>query len=136
MKLSQIEIDAVAIESGAWRPALGLKGVEFKLRGAGNSDWERLNDQLRRDLPPAAKFAEVLPKADAERITAELLLGACLQDWRGLEQEDGAPIPFDADLARKLLTDAGFRKFRQSVLETAFKLSEETIAERDAAAKN
>lgn len=135
MDITEFEIDVDAIELGAWRPAVGLKGVEFHLRGANNSDWDVLHDKLKRELTPAEKFAEVLPKEAAERITCELLLGACLLDWRGVTDK-GADVPFSKETARKFLSERRFRKFRMSVLETAAKFADETVAERDAAAKN
>lgn len=136
MKLSQIQIDSAAIEQGAWRPAVGLTGVEFRVRGIGNADYEALADKLRRHLPPAAKFAEKLPADEAARMTVELLVDACLLDWRGLEDEAGEPLPYSADKARALLSDPDFRKLRDSVFATAARLAEETVAEREAASGN
>lgn len=136
MKLSQIQIDSKAIEGGAWRDAVGLPGVRFHLRGAGNSDWEALQAKLHAELPPAAKFADRIPAENAQAITTELLVGACLLDWEGIEDDVGAALPFAPAKARELLGDPDFRKLRDSVFATAARLSDETIAERDAAAKN
>lgn len=136
MKLSQIQIDSAAIEQGAWRDAVGLPGVRFRLRGAGNSDWEALQEKLHRDLPPAVKFADRIPAENARAITTELLVGACLLDWAGIENDDGSAMLFSAAQARELLDDPDFRKLRDSIFATAAKLAEETVADRDAAAKN
>lgn len=136
MKLSQIKVDSAAIENGAWRKAVGFPGIEFNLRGVGNAEWERLHSKLVSELPPEAKFADVLPKEHAERISVDVIVGACLLDWRGIEEEDGSAIPYSADLARKLLSDPDMRKLKDSILATAGALSRETAAEREAAAKN
>lgn len=136
MKLSQIQIDSKAVEGGAWRDAVGLPGVRFSVRGAGNSDWEALQAQLHAELPPEVKFAERIPAQHAQRITTELLVRACLLDWDGITDDAGAALPCSADKARELLSDPDFRKLRDSIFATAAKLAEETVAERDAAAKN
>lgn len=136
MKLSQIQIDSKAVEGGAWRDAVGLPGVRFRLRGAGNSEWEALQLKLRAQLPLTARLADQIPAEHARAITTELLVGACLLDWEGIEDQAGAAVPFSADKARELIGDPDFRKLRDSIFATAAKLAEETVAERDAAAKN
>ena len=150
MKLSAIELDAAGIENGTWRNAVGLPGIKFKLRGSDNLDWRRLNLKLSASLPAAATFGDVDP-ADDDRITGELLFSACLLDWSGLDTDEAAPasvaagdtsesslmpLAYTKELAKTLLTDPKYRRFRNSVLRTAQLLSVETKAERDAAAKN
>lgn len=136
MKLSEIKIDSAAVEGGAWRKAVGLSGVEFHLRGAGNSAWDALNEKLHRELPAASQHAVRLAREDVRRITVELLVGACLLDWRGIEDDQGKPIAFSPDVAREMLSDPDMARLRNSVAATAAKLSDETLAERDAASGN
>jgi hypothetical protein len=50
MKLTHLMIDAAAAEGGAWRPAVGLLGIEFRVRGVDNLDWRRLNAKLMAEL--------------------------------------------------------------------------------------
>lgn len=136
MQLAHLMIDAAAAESGAWRPAVGLPGVEFRLRGTDNLDWRRLNAKLMAALPREKQLAPSLDPADEDAITAELLARTVLLDWRGFVRADGSPEPYDAERAFAMLADPAFRRFRNSVLSTARILANETLAEREAAAKN
>ena len=135
MKISEFEIDATAIEAGAWRDAIGRPGLRFKLRGADNIDWRRMQAKLVADLPREKQLSAASDPADDDKITAKLLLETCLLDWEGLEDDNG-PIAYSKELATKLLTEPAFRPFRNSVLATARVLANETIAEREASAKN
>jgi hypothetical protein len=135
VKLTDFQIDASAIEGGTWRDAIGRPGLKFRLRGADNLDWRRLQAKLISEMPREKQFAVATDPADDDAITGRLLVDACLLDWEGLEDETGA-IPFSKELASKLLTDPAFRPFRASVLATARVLANETVSEREAAAKN
>ena len=129
-------IDAEAAESGAWRPAVGLPGVELRLRGTDNLDWRRLNAKLIAQLPREKQLAPALDPEDEDAITGQLLHRTVLLDWRGFTTAAGAPDPYDPARALALLTDPAYRRFRNSVLATARILASETVAEREAAAKN
>jgi hypothetical protein len=135
VKLTDFQIDATAIEGGTWRDAIGRPGLKFKLRGADNLDWRRLQAKLVSELPREKQFATATDPADDDAITGRLLLDACILDWEGLEDDVG-PIAFTKDLATTLLTDPAFRPFRNSLLATARVLANETVSEREAAAKN
>ena len=132
MQLSHLVIDAAAAEGGAWRPAVGLPGVEFRVRGVANLDWRR----LKAKLPREKQLAPTLDPEDEDAITGQLLHRTVLLDWRGFTAADGAPDPYDAGRALDMLTAPAFRRFRNAVLATARILANETVAEREAAAKN
>ncbi len=52
MKLSAIKVDAALIEQGDWVDGLpDLPGVRIKARGAGNSDYRKLEARLIREIP-------------------------------------------------------------------------------------
>ena len=136
MQLTHLMIDAAAVEAGAWRPAVGLPGVEFRVRGVDNLDWRRLNAKLMAELPREKQLAPTLDPEDEDLITGQLLHRTVLLDWRGFTTAEGAPDPYDSARALAMLTDPAFRRFRYSVLATARILANETVAEREAAAKN
>ena len=136
MRLNDLKIDHAAIEQGQWRPAVGLPGIEFKVRGADNLDWRRLNAKLLSELPREKQLAPTLDPADEDVITGMLLHNTVLLDWRGFKNDAGAPEPYDAAAAERMLTDPNFKRFRNSVLATARIFANETTAEREGSAKN
>ena len=136
MRFDDLAVDHEAIEAGTWRPAAGLPGCRFKLRGADNLDWRRLAAKLQTELPREKQLAATLDPVDDDAMMAQLLLKACLQDWDGFEGADGKPEPFTAERAAEIVTDPKFKRVRSSILATARILANETIAEREAAAKN
>ena len=111
-------------------------GVKLKLRGAENYDWRRLQNKLIADVPADKRAGGLIALEESDEITGQLLLEACLQDWSGIEADDGTALPFSADAAKEALTNPDYKKFRLSVLSTAQVLSAETAADREAAAKN
>lgn len=136
MRLDDLRIDHALIEQGQWRPAVGLPGIEFKVRGADNHDWRRLNAKLIAELPREKQLAASLDPADEDWINGKLLAETVLLDWRGFTSESGEPEPYDAAKAERLLTDPNFKRLRNSVLATSRIFANETIAEREGAAKN
>lgn len=136
MRIDDLKIDHTLVEQGQWRPAVGLPGVEFKVRGADNHDWRRLNAKLMAELPREKQLAPTLDPADEDWITGMLLHNTVLLDWRGFKTEVGEAEPYDPAKAERLLTDPNFKRFRNSVLATARIFANETVAEREAAAKN
>ena len=135
MRFDQFAVDADAIENGAERDAVGLPGVKLKLRGAENYDWRRLQAKLIAEIPREKRLVRIDPEDD-DRITGQLLLQASLLGWSGIQDKDGAEMPFTVEAATVALTDPRYKRFRQSALATAQLLAEETEADRAAAAKN
>ena len=130
MRLDDLAVDHEAIEQGTWRPAVGLPGVEFKLRGAENLAWRRLQSKLMADLPREKQLAASLDPEDDDAIMSKLLARACLLDWRGIDD------PISATDIEATLADPKMKRLRSSVLLTARILANETAAERALAAKN
>jgi hypothetical protein len=135
MRLSELEVDAEAIEKGAERDAVGLPGVKLVLRGVDNYDWRRLQAKLIAEIPREKRLVRIDPEDD-DRITGQLLLQASVIGWSGIQDKDGAEMPFSVEAATIALTDPRYKRFRQSALATAQLLAEETLADREAAAKN
>lgn len=136
MRFEDLRIDSDLVEGGQWRPAAGLPGMEFKVRGADNLDWRRLNGKLIAELPREKQLAASLDPEDEDRINGVLLAETVLLDWRGFVDENKAAVPYDRERALDMLTHPDFRRFRNSVLTTARIFANETIAERERSAKN
>jgi hypothetical protein len=95
------------------------------VRGINNADWRRLQTKLIDAVPRKKKIGVRLDVEEQDRIQSTCLLNACLLDWAGLEQDDGTPIPYTKDLARKLLFDAEYRRFRDGVVWAASIVAEQ-----------
>jgi len=127
MKLSEITLDSERQEKGAWIGDVPeLEGLKLLVRGINNSDWRRLQAKLIDTVPRKKRMSGRMDPDEADRIQSTCLLNACLLDWDGLEEDDGKPIPFSKELARKLLFEPEYRKFRDGVIWAATVVAEQT----------
>jgi len=69
-----------------------LQGVPIRARGAGNSDYRKLEAPLIRDIPREMRLQGSAPD-DQDRIIGRRLLETVVLDVEGLEEE-GAPIRY------------------------------------------
>lgn len=136
MKISDRKIDPTKREKGAWIsdiPEWG--GLQLKVRGAGNSDWAKREQELIRKVPRALRI-NGLPKANQDHINNTVLFECCLLDWRGLEDDSGNPEPFSKELARKYLFEPEFEPFRDAVAWASQLVAEKGQAEIEEDAGN
>ena len=97
MKLSDIKESSRKIEHGAWVSDLpNLPGVSVKVRGAFNSDYNRLLAKLRGELSQE----EWQDPAVQDSIETTLLHETILLDWDGIED-----APYSPEMAQQLLSD-------------------------------
>lgn len=130
MKLSDIALDSERQEKGAWVGDIPeLEGLKLLVRGIGNSDWRRLQTKLIEAIPRKKRVGR-MDIDEQDRIQSTCLLNTCLLDWEGLEDEEGKQIPYSKDLARKLLFEPEYRKFRDSVIWAATYVAEQTAEEQ------
>lgn len=136
MKLSALKTDVAKLEAGQWVGDIPeMQGLELRVRGLGNTDYRRLYEKKASAIPRAQKIRGI-QTADHERIVSECLHEAVLLDWRGLTDETDAPISYDADLAKTLVADPEYAKFRAAVIWAANIVSEEASETVEADAKN
>ncbi|APX83978.1 hypothetical protein BV511_04135 [Methylorubrum extorquens] len=129
MKLSSLKVDAAAIEDGEWIGNIPEMGdLEVRVRGLNNAKYRRLQTTLIDAVPRAKRQGGRLDPDEQDRITASCLNATVLLDWRGLEGEDGQPVPYSKDLATDLLTKPEFRRFREAVIWAASQVGEERAA--------
>lgn len=137
MKLSELKIDAAKGEAGAWvRDLADMGDVAFRVRGMNNSDWQKLSLKLFNAVPRSKKINGKLDPDEAERIVNECLVETSLLDWSGILDDDGKPVPFSKELARKLIFDPDFSQFRNAVLDAAGRVSKEGVETLEAASGN
>ena len=137
MKLSELAVDADRQEHGAWVDDIPeVQGLRLKVRGSFNADWRRLQAKLLDAVPRKKRIGGRLDPDENDAIMTKCLLNCCLLDWQGLEDEMGTAIPYDKDMARKLITEPEFRRFRESVIWAANVVQEKTEVGADDAVGN
>lgn len=137
MKLSELKVDAVKVEQGAWVDNIPeLEGLRLKVRGANNKDWRKLQARLISAIPRQKRVGGQLDPAEQDRIMAIVLRDTCLLDWDGLEGDDGKPLPYTKESAEQFLTDPQYAKFREGVTWAATVVGEQRDAVLEKDAKN
>lgn len=118
MKLSALKTDP-RVDLGAWvRDIPGLPGLALKVRPIDCIDAQRV---MRRELQaiPRAKRLTGIDPADERAATNLVLRKVVLLDWSGLEDDDGAPIPYSPGMAERLIQEPEFAVFRDAVVYAA-----------------
>lgn len=129
MKLSSLKVDPAAIEGGEWIGNIPEMGdLEVCVRGLNNAKYRRLQSKLIDAVPRQKRPGGRVDPDEQDRITATCLNATVLLDWRGLEGEDGQPLPYSQDLAAELLSKPEFRRFREGVIWAAAQVGEERAA--------
>lgn len=137
MKLSAMQVDTSAIESGEWVGDIPeFDDLRVRVRGIENEAARHLRATLINAVPRARRRSGNLSVEDTDRITSALLLETVLIDWDGIEDETGKAIPYDKGLARDLLTKPENRKFRDAVLYAASLVGEQQAEDEAQDAKN
>jgi hypothetical protein len=137
MKLGELKVNAKAAEEGAWVnniPDMG--GLRFKVRGANNRDWRKLQARLIESVPRKKRALGRLDPDEQDRINAILLLETGLQEWEGLEADDGKPLPYSKATAKQLLDDPEMIRFREAVMWACMTVAEQEQASADDTTKN
>lgn len=124
MRLSLTKTDEGLERDGAW---VGIRyGVEVRVARMGNPRAEAWRAQLsaedRRLLDNVREYTKRpdFHRAQLERVAElmrENLAETVLLDWREVEDDDGAPVPFSVDKAHEILAEYDW--FYQDVLEAA-----------------
>lgn len=136
MDLNQLKVDANKVEEGEWIGDLPDVGdLRLKVRGLGNRDYRRLMNRLAEAVPRQKKQRGRIDPDEMDKITNKCLLETVLLDWENLSQ-GGQQIPFSKDLAKQLLEDRNFERFRNAVLTAANQVGEATLEELEEAAGN
>ena len=133
MKLSSLQVDPAAIEAGQWVDNIPeLEDLALKVRGVENEAWKRRRAALLKAIPRNRRRDGTLSIEDSDRISATLLLDTCLLDWKGIEDETGAAIPYSKEMAHDLLFKPENRKFRDAVLFAASLVGEQAAEDEKA----
>lgn len=131
MKLSQIKVNAQAEENGRWMPASGLFGVQIKVRGLNNSAARAARAKIQESFA-----RKKMSDAEAEQAQAELIADTILDDWRGVENDDGTALTCDREARIAILSNPEMRLFREAVMLAASLVGEDELAAKEQDAKN
>lgn len=141
MKLSAIRRNTTAVEQGRWIDDIpGMGDLRLRVRGSGNKDWNRLQNDLVAKVPRENRLRG-LSDDDAFAIDTECLLESILLEWDNLTG-DGVigdldqPVPYSADTARRLLSEPEYVVFRNAVTWAAGVVSSDAEADAKADSKN
>lgn len=137
MRLSELKIDAEKFEKGAWVDNIPDMGeVRLKVRGIGNADFRRLQTKLFDAEPRQYKVGGKLSPERQDAITAQCLANTVLIDWQGILDENDQPIPYSREMAKELLTNPEFRRFRDGVIWAASVVADDVAIDTEEAGKN
>jgi len=141
VKLSDIMVNATAIEQGEWigkahgTPIPGMGDLCLKVRGTANSDYRTLMAKLSAAIPRAKKISGSVTPQEVAEMVATCLSETVLLDWSGLDDENG-PLPFSKPMAFKMLVDPRMAPFKDAVEWAGEAVGAINTAADEAAAKN
>jgi hypothetical protein len=111
MKLADRMVDLQRREEGGWvKDPPEWMGLELKVRGANNKDWQKLETKLLNAIPRQRRI-NGLESEELLLINGRLILETSLLDWRGIENGNGELEPYSKEAARKYLTDPRHEDF-------------------------
>lgn len=117
MKLSDIAIDTKLAEDGVWvTMSSGWAGL---IRSANNRDARRMRDaHIRKHRRLYARGASPPPEVVDEELV-NLIVSTILMDWKGIEDDHGAPIPYSKEVAKEILSNPAYRELLDDVSDAA-----------------
>ncbi|PZU87349.1 MAG: hypothetical protein DI527_18920 [Chelatococcus sp.] len=142
MKLSDIRINAAAIEQGEWigaahgTPIPTMGDLCLRVRGVGNSDYRKLRAKLEEAVPRSRREGGKIGDREAEEIFVQCLVETVLMDWSGVENEDGTPLEFSRPAALKIMSNPDLAPFKHAVVWAAGQVGELRTESDKAAAGN
>jgi hypothetical protein len=138
MKMSSFKSDMTKVEGGVWIGDIPDMGdLRLKVRPIGNPDYLRVLSQLTDTAPRHTKRGgRIIDHAVKASIAARTLADTVLLDWEGLEDDDGKPLPYSAEIAKKMLLDPEYVAFRNAVSWAGSVAEEETTGVQEDKAKN
>ncbi|MGN6549760.1 MAG: hypothetical protein ACTHJ3_07695 [Pararhizobium sp.] len=137
MKLSEMKVDAAAVEQGEWIGDIPEMGdLRLKVKGVPNKAFRNLQAKLIQALPRGKRVGGQVDADEMDRITGICLQETVLLDWSGVEDEDGSAVPYSKEKAGALLTDPQFSRFRVAVQWAASIVGDGAAEEQAADEKN
>ena len=136
MKLSEMRVNSDAIENGRWVALVVFPGAEVKVRGMKSKGYRRELQRVVTNLPMQDKMRLSEDPDITDRIDIQMVSSYLLLDWRGIEDDNGDPVPFSADRAKELLSDPDMVELRDAI-DSAIKIvGNDALVVAETVAKN
>ena len=137
MKLQDLELDIQSTDEGAWINDIPeLAGVSFCVRGTEYGPYQKA---MRTAMMTQGRKQRLQSQVDPERFSAlqnALTAEHLLLDWRGVEDNDGEPLPYTPAQAKKAMTERRYRPFQRGVLYAVEIVDAGLVEHREEAAGN
>jgi hypothetical protein len=130
MKLSQIESNVNLEEEGVWVTMTG--GWEAKVRSTNCKAYRDLNQRIFQKNRRFYARRQAPPPETQDQDTLRLVVETLLVDWRGLEDENGEPIPCTPENATEILGDRRYAQMLSDVSDAAQELETFRVLEEEA----
>jgi hypothetical protein len=136
MKLSEMRVNSAAIEGGRWVALVAFPGVEVKVRGMKGKGYRRELQRLVSELPMQDKLKLSEDPDISDRLDIQMMSSYLLLDWRGIEDDNGEPVPFSAEKAKETLSNPDMVEFRDAVDYAVKIVGNDALVSAETAAKN
>lgn len=129
MELKDGKLNIDRMNNGGWVDDIpNMEGLRVKTRGDQNPEYRKKMNILIDMLPRKKKMNGRIDPIEQDRIMGICLLETCLLDWDGL-MENGKPLAFDKELAKELISNPEYGKFRTAFSHAASVVAEQTDGE-------
>lgn len=106
MRISRFRTDATKENEGVWVP-LGAPddpdGFQLKIARLGNPAYEEMLRKIGKPYVRAIRMGTADPKVIAD-LQKKAMAKHVLKDWKGLQDDDGNPIPYSVEKAYELMS--------------------------------
>lgn len=135
MKFSSLKADLQREQEGDWVEIPDLLGVSLKVRSLHTTAYGMARSLLTQKL--ARKYGrKAIPPEVISKEYGKLYAEHILLDWKGLDDDDGQPLPYDKEVAIEYLTNPAFRTLVAAVEWAAGQLAELDLDADEDDAKN
>lgn len=100
VRLSALETDKTRENEGVWTTL--PNGVRLKVGRSGSERWKEEYAKIHREGTRGYRQGKV-PDELLEKVVMEAMARTILLGWENIEDDDGQPIPYSLENARKLL---------------------------------
>lgn len=128
MKLSELQSGDFA--DGVWKDIYEFPGVSVKVRSSEHQDYQRSFTAALRPHRRAINEGHVDPML-LRRLTNECVVKHLILDWKGVDDDDGNPIPFSKDVALPMAKDRIYNRFFKAIERAADAVASGEVEERE-----
>lgn len=128
MKLSSMRVPKC--DGGVWVELPEFPGVSVCIKPADDIEYRRASTNGYQPHQKTLRTGRLLDPAAVDRIVARAAAKALITDWKGIDGEDGNPLPFSREQAAALAEDPEYTRFFRAVEREAELLATAGAEER------